>query len=423
MPVGLLILFTLAPVVYAIFTSFTNYDIINPSKWVGLSNYTKMWKDPFFRLALKNTLVYTALYIPPGLLVTLGTALLLNRKRHFVSTFRVFFYLPVVASTVASATIWYWLLNPQEGLLNTVLRWFGVNGPAWLYDPNWAMVAIVIMSVWAGFGTNMLIMLGGLQSIPRELYEAARIDGASRYQSLRHVTVPGLQRPIFLVTALLIIRRAAGLRPGLHPHPGRPRQRNADDRLLHLQRRLPGPPHGLCLSHVGSPFSHHPRDITGQLEDNQPRPYGGSQAMTTATLHKAANAGKSAAWYVMVLFVSVLTVVPFLWTLTTSFKSPGEILQDPLHVLPLHFTWSNYSDVFSTVPFGRDILNSLIIAVVGVLTNCSFGALAGYTFAAPQVFPQRTDLCHLSCHDDDPQHCHNGANLHYLACVPACRWQ
>jgi multiple sugar transport system permease protein len=204
-PVGLLILFTLAPVVYAIFTSFTNYDIINPSKWVGLSNYTKMWKDPFFRLALKNTLVYTALYIPPGLLVALGTALLLNRKRHFVSTFRVFFYLPVVASTVASATIWYWLLNPQEGLLNTVLRWFGVNGPAWLYDPNWAMVAIVIMSVWAGFGTNMLIMLGGLQSIPRELYEAARIDGASRYQSLRHVTVPGLQRPIFLVTALLII--------------------------------------------------------------------------------------------------------------------------------------------------------------------------------------------------------------------------
>ncbi len=204
-PVGLLILFTLAPVVYAIFTSFTNYDIINPSKWVGLSNYTKMWKDPFFRLALKNTLVYTALYIPPGLLVALGTALLLNRKRHFVSTFRVFFYLPVVASTVASATIWYWLLNPQEGLLNTVLRWFGVNGPAWLYDPNWAMVAIVIMSVWAGFGTNMLIILGGLQSIPRELYEAARIDGASRYQSLRHVTIPGLQRPIFLVTALLII--------------------------------------------------------------------------------------------------------------------------------------------------------------------------------------------------------------------------
>ena len=204
-PVGLLILFTLAPVVYAIFTSFTNYDIINPSKWVGLSNYTKMWKDPFFRLALKNTLVYTALYIPPGLLLALGTALLLNRKRHFVSTFRVFFYLPVVASTVASATIWYWLLNPQEGLLNTVLRWFGVNGPAWLYDPNWAMVAIVIMSVWAGFGTNMLIILGGLQSIPRELYEAARIDGASRYQSLRHVTIPGLQRPIFLVTALLII--------------------------------------------------------------------------------------------------------------------------------------------------------------------------------------------------------------------------
>ena len=100
-----------------------------------------------------------------------------------------------MASTVASATIWYWLLNPQEGLLNTVLRWFGVNGPAWLYDPNWAMVAIVIMSVWAGFGTNMLVILGGLQSIPRAVRGRSDRRGQQVHTNLRHVTIPGHNGP------------------------------------------------------------------------------------------------------------------------------------------------------------------------------------------------------------------------------------
>jgi multiple sugar transport system permease protein len=204
-PMLLFLTFVIIPVVMAVVLSFTDYAVIGDASWVGLANYRSIIDDPIFGLALRNTAIYTAMFVPLGVLVALGTALLLGRSSRTVNLFRTFFYIPVVASTVATATIWYWLLNPQSGLFNIVLGWFGIDGPAWLYDSKWAMTAIVLMSVWSGFGTNMLIYLGGLQGIPRELYEAARIDGANAWQSFRFITVPGLSRTTFLISTLLII--------------------------------------------------------------------------------------------------------------------------------------------------------------------------------------------------------------------------
>lgn len=204
-PMLLFLVFVIIPVVMAVVLSFTDYDVIGDAAWVGLENYQRIFDDPIFWLALRNTAIYTAMFVPLGVAVALTTALLLNRKSGAVKLFRTFFYIPVVASTVATATIWYWLLNPQSGLFNIVLSWFGINGPAWLYDSKWAMTAIVLMSVWSGFGTNMLIYLGGLQGIPRDLYEAVRIDGANAWQSFRYITLPGLSRTTFLISTLLII--------------------------------------------------------------------------------------------------------------------------------------------------------------------------------------------------------------------------
>ncbi|PJJ73635.1 multiple sugar transport system permease protein [Diaminobutyricimonas aerilata] len=204
-PVALFVLFTLLPIGIAGVVSFTDYAVVGEAEWVGGENYNRIVSDPFFWIALRNTAWYTLLYVPLGLLVALGTALLLNRSAKTVKLFRTLFYIPVVSSTVATATIWYWLLNPQYGLLNVVLGWFGINGPAWLYDSQWAMIAIVIMSVWAGFGANMMIFLGGLQGVPSDLYEAARLDGANGWQVFRFVTMPSLSRTTFLVSTLLII--------------------------------------------------------------------------------------------------------------------------------------------------------------------------------------------------------------------------
>lgn len=204
-PVSLLLIFGIFPILMALYFSFTDYNIIEPANWIGFANFHKIFQDEFFFVSLRNTLVYTFLYVPLGLIVALGTAILLNKKVKVTNLFRTFFYLPVLCSTVATATIWYWLLNPQYGLLNQLLRLIGIDGPAWLYSSNWAMTAIVIMSVWMTFGGNMMIFLDGLQGINPALYEAADIEGASSWQKFRHITWPQLSKTTFLVTTQLII--------------------------------------------------------------------------------------------------------------------------------------------------------------------------------------------------------------------------
>lgn len=204
-PVSLLLIFGIFPILMALYFSFTDYNIIEPANWIGFANFQKIFQDEFFFVSLRNTLVYTFLYVPLGLIVALGTAILLNKKVKVTNLFRTFFYLPVLCSTVATVTIWYWLLNPQYGLLNQLLRLIGIDGPAWLYSSNWAMTAIVIMSVWMTFGGNMMIFLAGLQGINPALYEAADIEGASSWQKFRHITWPQLSKTTFLVTTQLII--------------------------------------------------------------------------------------------------------------------------------------------------------------------------------------------------------------------------
>lgn len=204
-PVVLFLVFICIPIVMAVVISFTNYDIINTPKFVGLANYKKMFRDEFFWIALKNTCVYTLLYVPAGLLLSLGAALFLNQNKKFAGVFRTLFYLPVLSSTVATATLWFWILNPQLGLLNGVLKLFGVTGPAWLYDSRWAMIAVVMMSLWAGFGSNMMIFLSGLKGVPVALYEAAKVEGAGRLQMFCKITWPSISKTTFLVSTMLII--------------------------------------------------------------------------------------------------------------------------------------------------------------------------------------------------------------------------
>ena len=195
-PVILFLVFTLFPMVMAIALSFTDYDIINAPRFIGLKNFKRIAQDQFFWISLKNTLYYTVLYVPSGLLLSLGAALFLNSEKRMVGLFRTLFYLPVLSSSVATATLWFWILNPQLGLLNGFLRIFGIDGPAWLYDSKLAMISIVMMSLWAGFGGNMMIFLSGLKGIPLIYYEAAKV---------RWITMPSLTKTTFLVSTMLII--------------------------------------------------------------------------------------------------------------------------------------------------------------------------------------------------------------------------
>ena len=185
-------------------TSFTEWDLLTNPTWVGLENYRNILEDPLFRQALKVTVTYTAAYVTLDLVGGLILALLARPRLRGIGFFRTFFYLPTVFSGVAFVIVWLWMLNPNGGLINLVLSWFGIEGPRWLLDPKYALWALVMMSFW-GWGRSMALYLGGLQTIPGELYEAAAIDGAGGVRQFLEITLPLLTPTIFFNLVLSVI--------------------------------------------------------------------------------------------------------------------------------------------------------------------------------------------------------------------------
>ena len=200
-----LIVFRIFPMIASMWVSLTEWNLLRPWEFVGLDNYAKILANPYFHKALLNTLYYMVGYLPLVLIGALIVAVLLNSRLKGVAFFRGIYFLPVVTSWVVVALLWKWLLSPEGGIINYLLSLVGIAGPGWWTDPNWAMPSIIIASVWKDLGFNMLILLAGLQSIPEHLYEAARIDGASKWQRLRHVTLPLLTPSILFVMVLAMI--------------------------------------------------------------------------------------------------------------------------------------------------------------------------------------------------------------------------
>jgi len=191
------ILFTVGPVVASLGLSFFRWSLIRPPRFIGLQNYTTMFtRDPLFWQSLKVTLTYLITAVPLQIVFALFLAILLNQKVRMIPLFRTIFYLPSVVSGVAISVLWLWLYHPELGLINELLRYVGIRGPAWLVSIRWALTAIIGMSLWSVGGT-MIIFLAGLQEIPQEMYEAAELDGAGELAKFRHVTLPMLSPVIF----------------------------------------------------------------------------------------------------------------------------------------------------------------------------------------------------------------------------------
>lgn len=199
--------FYLYPAIASFYYSFTDFKILEDPRFIGLENYAKLGADPLFWKSLGNT-VYLAIFgLPLSILSALAIALLLNTKGiRGISIFRTIFYLPVVVPTVAVAILWIWLLNPQYGLVNEILGAVGLPQPKWFFDPDWTKPGIVLMTVW-GVGDVVVIYLGALQGVPRDLYDAAEVDGAGRFTKIRHVTIPMISPAILfnLITGAIAI--------------------------------------------------------------------------------------------------------------------------------------------------------------------------------------------------------------------------
>jgi multiple sugar transport system permease protein len=177
--------------------SLTDWDILTPAHWVGIDNYLVLLGDKVFRQALWNTTWYVLVSIPIGQTLSLALALALNMKLRLRNLLRLLYFLPVLTMPVAVAVVWRWIYNPTFGPISALFQSLGLIPLRWLSDIHLAMWSIVIISVWQGIGYNMIIMLAGLQNIPRDYYDAARVDGASRWMQLLHITLPLLTPTLF----------------------------------------------------------------------------------------------------------------------------------------------------------------------------------------------------------------------------------
>jgi len=202
--------FFFVPVLAALLVSLTDFDLyaladIRNLRFVGLDNYRQLLHAPEFWRAVANTCYFVAVGVPLSLAASLATALLVNsRLAYLAGFFRTAFFAPVVTTLVAVAVVWRYLLHTRYGLLNYALAHLGIHPIDWLGDPHWALPAIILLAVWKNFGYNMVIFLAALQSIPADLYEAARLDGASLWQEFGRVTLPMLRPTLLLVSILTV---------------------------------------------------------------------------------------------------------------------------------------------------------------------------------------------------------------------------
>ncbi len=198
------IVFVAGPMVASLVLSFTDYDAISPPESVGLDNYRQMFEDPKVTRALTNTIVYSIMFVPAAMAFALGLALLLDRVGRAAGFFRTVYYLPEMTPPVAAGALFLLLLNGQEGLINGMLGFFGITGPNWTTDSAWIKPGIAIMMLW-GVGGTVVIYLAALRQVPRDLYEAAELDGAGAWRRFRSITVPMISGALFFTMIVLTI--------------------------------------------------------------------------------------------------------------------------------------------------------------------------------------------------------------------------
>ena len=199
------LMFMLIPMVATFVLSFMEYDMLSAPKFVGLQNYKDMIEDPITRQVTWNTIVYTILTVPVGMVLSLLLAVALDSINYLKRFFRGAYFLPSITSMVVISIVWQWIYNPEYGLMNFFLSFFGVSPKKWLTSSSTSLISLAIVGIWKRLGYDMVIFLSGLQGISTNYYEAAQLDGANKFQIFWHITIPLLRPTTFFVFVMAII--------------------------------------------------------------------------------------------------------------------------------------------------------------------------------------------------------------------------
>ncbi|ETT43669.1 carbohydrate ABC transporter permease [Paenibacillus sp. FSL R5-808] len=202
-----LLLFTIGPMLFSLLLAFSKWDIITgvqSIEWVGLDNFKAIFHDELFYQSLKVTFIFALISVPLYQIVSLLIAVLLNMRSRGMNVFRLIYFMPSVIPAVAVSMMWVMIFNPEYGILNKALGWFGIQGPAWLQDPSYALGALIVMGIW-GVGNTIIIYLSGLQSVPEDMHEAAELDGAGRIRRFFSITLPMISPTVFFNLIMGII--------------------------------------------------------------------------------------------------------------------------------------------------------------------------------------------------------------------------
>ena len=201
--IGFLV-FTLYPFLASLYYSFTNFSIVHAPRWTGLTNYKQLFADHLFWTSLFNTAYYATLEVPLSTLISIGIAMLLNKKVRGLTVYRTLFFLPYVVPIVAGSIVWLWLFNPSFGVVNYFLSLLHIPGPGWTFSSAWSKPTFVLLGLW-GVGAPIVIYLAALQGVPKDMYEVADLDGASAFQRTRYVTIPMISPAILFNVVLAIV--------------------------------------------------------------------------------------------------------------------------------------------------------------------------------------------------------------------------
>ena len=339
-------------------------------RFVGFENYRRLLQEPLFWKALGNTLYFVALGVPLSIGLSLGAALLVNSKlARLRSLFRTVFFAPVVTTLVAVAVVWRYIFHTRYGFLNYGLAEFGLGPIDWMGDPRWAMPAIVILAVWKNFGYNMIILLAALQNIPEDLYEAARIDGASSWQVFRHITLPGLGPVLLLVSILTMTGYFQLFAEPYVMTEGGPLQSTLSVLYFMYEEGFKWWSLGRASAVAFLLFVLMFVVTLVQLRLGRE----GSASVKRP--------GASFAVNTLLVVAAVLTAFPLFWMVSVSFMPTGAASTYPPPLLPAEPTLDNYRELFARHSAGRYMFNSALVATLATLISLVFNTMAGYAFA------------------------------------------